>query len=62
MRFCRPCDNGQMEPLIEKQIKAELYEVLRAWLPESSGKVERRPSPEQAAMVMLMDFGMSLET
>ncbi len=49
-RHCPP-PYGPMEPLMEKQIKAELYEVLRAWLAESSGKVERRPSPEQAAMV-----------
>jgi len=28
-----------------------LYEVMRAWLAESSGKAERRPTPEQAAMV-----------
>ena len=36
---------------MEKQIKVELYEVLRAWLTESSGKAERRPTPEQVAMV-----------
>ena len=49
-RHCPP-PYGQLEPLMEKQIKAELYEVLRAWLAESSGKAERRPTPEQAAMV-----------
>jgi len=38
--------------LMEKQIKAELYEVLYAWLAEaSSGKTDRRPTPEQAAMI-----------
>jgi len=47
-----PPPYGQLEPLMEKQIKAELYEVLYAWLAEaSSGKTERRPTLEQAAMV-----------
>ena len=47
-----PPPRGQLEPLMEKQIKAELYEVLCAWLAESSsGKAKRRPTPEQAAMV-----------
>jgi len=50
-RQCPP-PHGQLEPLMEKQIKAELYEVLYAWLAEaSSGKTERRPTPEQAAMI-----------
>lgn len=50
-RQCPP-PHGQLEPLMEKQIKAELYEMLRAWLAESSsGKAERRPTAEQAAMV-----------
>ena len=47
-----PPPHGQLEPLMEKQIKAELYEVLYAWLPEaSSGKSKRRPTAEQAAMI-----------
>jgi AcrR family transcriptional regulator len=47
-----PPPHGQLEPLMEKQIKAELYEVLRAWLAEaSSGKSKRRPTAEQAAMI-----------
>jgi len=47
-----PPPHGQLEPLMEKQIKAELYEVLYAWLPEaSSGKTQRRPTREQAAMI-----------
>jgi len=47
-----PPPHGQLEPLMEKQIKAELYEVLRAWLEEMpSGQSGRRPTPEQAAMV-----------
>lgn len=47
-----PPPHGQLEPLMEKQIKAEVYEVLHAWLAESSsGKAERRPKPEQAAMI-----------
>ena len=48
---CRP-PHGQMEPLMEKQIKAEVYDVLSAWLtvlPPLKGG--RGPSPEQAAMV-----------
>ena len=41
-----PPPHGQLEPLMEKQIKAEVYEVLLAWLAElSSGKAERRPTP-----------------
>ncbi len=50
-RHCPP-PYGQLEPLMEKQIKAELYEVLRTWLTEMpSGKSQRHPTPEQAAMV-----------
>src|SRR3970040_322584 len=50
-RQCPP-PHGQLEPLMEKQIKAELYEALYAWLAEAaSGKTERRPTPEQAAMI-----------
>ena len=50
-RQCPP-PHGQLEPLMEKQIKVELYEVLYAWLAEAaSGKTERRPTPEQAAMI-----------
>lgn len=47
-----PPPHGQLEPLMEKQIKAEMYEVLYAWLPEApSGKTQRRPTREQAAMI-----------
>jgi AcrR family transcriptional regulator len=47
-----PPPYGQLEPLMEKQIKAELYEVLRAWLAEApSGKSKRRPTAEQGAMI-----------
>ena len=47
-----PPPHGQFETLMEKQIKAELYEMLLAWLEEpSSAKAKRRPTPEQAAMV-----------
>ncbi len=49
-RHC-PSPHGQLEPLMEKQIKAEVYAVLLAWLREPSAKTERRPAPEQAAMV-----------
>ena len=50
-RQCPP-PHGQLEPLMEKQIKAELYEVLHAWLTEPlSIKPKRRPTAEQAAMI-----------
>ena len=47
-----PPPHGQLETLMEKQIKAELYETLRRWLerlPESKSK--SHPTPEQTAMV-----------
>jgi len=49
---CTP-PHSQFEPLMEKQIKAELYEVLHGWLVESSsrGRLSHHPTPEQAAMV-----------
>lgn len=47
-----PPPHGQLEPLMERQIKAELYEILRAWLMEMPlGKTQSRPTAEQAAMV-----------
>ncbi len=46
-----PPPYGQLEPLMEKQIKAELYEVVHAWLAESPGQSDGHPTPEQAAMV-----------
>ncbi len=47
-----PLPHGQLEPLMEKQIKAELYEVLRTWLVEMPlGETRHRPTAEQAAMV-----------
>ncbi len=46
-----PPPYGQLEPLMEKQIKAELYEVLHVWLAESSDQSDGHPTPEQAAMV-----------
>jgi AcrR family transcriptional regulator len=50
-RQCPP-PHGQLEPLMEKQIKAELYEVLRAWLADlAPDRSEHGPTPEQAAMV-----------
>jgi len=47
-----PPPHGQLEPLMEKQIKAEVYETLRRWLeglPRS--KVKSQPTPDQIAMV-----------
>ncbi len=48
---CRP-PHGQLEPLMEKQIKMELYEVLLVWLTKlNHKKANHRPSLEQVAMV-----------
>lgn len=47
-----PPPHGHLEPLMEKQIKAELYVILQAWLPERrAAKTKPQPKPEQAAMV-----------
>lgn len=48
-----PPPRGQMEPLMEKQIKEELYTVLHSWLrPGVTGnRTAGKPSAEQAAMV-----------
>ena len=47
-----PPPYGQLEPLMEKQIKAELYSILLSWLsglPPSKSK--NHPTPEQTAIV-----------
>jgi AcrR family transcriptional regulator len=50
-RHCPP-PYGQLEPLMEKQIKGEIYEILRGWLVEKSPSgLHTRSTPEQAAMV-----------
>ena len=50
-RHCPP-PYGQLEPLMEKQIKAEIYEILWGWLAEKPpAGLPSRTSPEQAAMV-----------
>lgn len=50
-KHCPP-PHGQMAPLMEKEIKAELHEILKEWLAERSLKGSYRgPTPEQAAMV-----------
>jgi AcrR family transcriptional regulator len=50
-RHCPP-PHGQMEPLMEEQIKAELYEILRAWMVDRpSGNRGSSPTADQAAMV-----------
>ncbi len=50
-RVCPP-PHGQMETLMEKQIKAELYEIMRAWLVESPpDSFKSGPTLEQTAMV-----------
>jgi len=50
-RQCPP-PHGQMETLMEKQIKVELYAILRAWLADLPlGESRQRATAEQAAMV-----------
>jgi AcrR family transcriptional regulator len=50
-RHCPP-PYGQLEPLMEKQIKVEVYERLRGWLAEQTPVGSRGSSiPERAAMV-----------
>ena len=50
-RRCPP-PHGQLEPLMEKQIKAEVYETLHRWLEGlPRGKAKGQPTPEQIAMV-----------
>jgi AcrR family transcriptional regulator len=50
-RHCPP-PHGQMEPLMEKQVKAELYELLLGWQARGSqGRPPRHPAAEQRAMV-----------
>jgi AcrR family transcriptional regulator len=50
-RACPP-PHGQMDALLEKQIKAELYEVLHSWLTEiSADEANAGPTLEQTAMV-----------
>lgn len=47
-----PPPHGQLETLMEKQIKAELYETLRRWLEKlPPGNSNGHPTLEQAAMV-----------
>jgi len=50
-RQCPP-PHGQMEPLMEKQIKAELYAILREWLADVPVEESRQfATAEQVAMV-----------
>jgi AcrR family transcriptional regulator len=50
-RVCPP-PHGQMDTLMEKQIKAELYEILHAWLVEVvPDDTNAGPTLEQTAMV-----------
>jgi AcrR family transcriptional regulator len=47
-----PPPHGQMDTLMEKQIKAELHEILEGWLAEMwLDNSNRGPTLEQAAMV-----------
>jgi AcrR family transcriptional regulator len=50
-RHCPP-PYGQLEPLMEKQIKVEIYEILQGWLADKMpAGLQGRSTPEQAAMV-----------
>lgn len=47
-----PPPHGQLEPLIEKQIKSEIYEVFLGWLKSAPSRPQNGSStPEQAATV-----------
>ncbi len=47
-----PPPHGQLEPLMEKQIKAEVHDTLRRWLEGlPRGQPKGQPTPEQIAMV-----------
>ena len=46
-----PPPRGQMDTLLEKQVKAELYEVILGWLNRSARSASGQPMPEQAAMM-----------
>ena len=47
-----PPPHGQMEQLMEKQIKAELFAILRVWLTEiPPGETKHLATAEQAAMI-----------
>ena len=51
MGHCPP-PHRQFEPLMEKQVKGELYEILQVWLRKMpTGKSNHRTPPELAAMV-----------
>ena len=50
-RHCPP-PYGQLEPLMEKQVREALYEILHGWLVENpTVGAGSCPTPEQAAMV-----------
>jgi AcrR family transcriptional regulator len=46
-----PPPRGQIDTLLEKQVKAELYEVILGWLNQVSQVVSGQPTREQAAMM-----------
>src|SRR6266849_2122217 len=46
-----PPPRGQMDTLLEKQVKAELYEVILGWLNRTARSASGQPLPEQAAMM-----------
>ena len=50
-RHCPP-PHRQLEPLMEKQVKAEVYEILRGWQAErATDGIQNRSTPELTAMV-----------
>ena len=46
-----PPPRGQMDTLLEKQVKAELYEVILGWLNRTARSASGQTMPEQAAMM-----------
>jgi AcrR family transcriptional regulator len=46
-----PPPRGQIDTLLEKQVKAELYEVILGWLNPTSSPGSGQPTAEQAAMM-----------
>jgi AcrR family transcriptional regulator len=48
-KHCPP-PQGQMQPVMEKQIKAELYDMVHAWMASRRGR-RGAPTAEQTAMV-----------
>ncbi len=61
-RHCRP-PHGQMDQLMEKEIKAAIYEVLRPWVGDLPRNGSRgHPTPDQAAVAASWAiYGMAVQ-